>query len=159
MPDVVSYVNCHNKSQLDDRVACGLLQYTLCFDRPLGLRPRALSNYATHIQLRPRRYHLTLTCTIFTDMQLHVGLHCKSTVDPRTTCCWVIYKSLITPPLRDMACILRPRILHALMRHAIYMYVPYFLRGSYMYIYILCLTLWRVTIHHGLLFVHSIQTL
>ena len=25
MPDVISYVNCHNTSQLDDSVACGLL--------------------------------------------------------------------------------------------------------------------------------------
>ena len=29
MPDVVSYVNCHNTSQLDDGIACGLLAVTL----------------------------------------------------------------------------------------------------------------------------------
>ena len=73
MPDVVSYVNCHNTRQLDDSGTCGLLVVRgfLLIDHlsfapvPYQTTPLLYTAYTT------RRYHLTLTY-----MYLKVTIFC-----------------------------------------------------------------------------------
>ena len=67
MPDVISYVNCHNTSQLDDSVACGLPTvhtrgFVLIDHSGFALVPYQ-TTLLVYTALTTRRYHLTLTYT------------------------------------------------------------------------------------------------